>query len=737
VNDDANASDKSQTAEMPLILVVEDNPVERALVSRILSNAQFRVLAVDCGSQVLDLVVKHNPDLILLDALLPDIDGFDVCLQLREHPRSCFTPVVMLTGLDDVSSIDRAYEAGSTDFFTKPINHSLLVHRLRYLLRARRTMDELRLSQQSLASAQRVARLGHWELNIDKNRSTLSDEMCQLYQLDASRAASDYHVLLAACHPDDQPALRRAIDNAIEGAAGGRVEHRVIYRDGSERVMEMHLAVLPGDNGSRHLLGISMDVTTRKETEREILRLAYFDRLTGLPNRSLLELILDQEIPRAHLNGASVAVLFIDLDLFSRVNNAMGHSAGDAVLRQVATRLNRLLEAPSPQVLLERLSLSMELSGGWHGGVVARLGADIFAVLMVRRGADAGDAAATLADKVQQLFQQPFLYRGQEVFVTASLGFSRSEAANCPSETLLQQADMALREAKTEGRNDIRQYHRGLVTQVSTQMSIQTDLRKALRQGEFQVYYQPKLEIASGRVTGFEALIRWQHPQRGQISPAQFITVAEETGQIVDIGRWVLQAACYQFRQWLEQSLVSGRIAVNISARQFREPNLVAMVMGALEQSGLDPRHLELEITEGVLMSAPNASDLVAELRSCGISIALDDFGTGFSSLAYLTRFPIDTLKIDRCFVHDITHESEQAAIVTAVTSLSHRLNLKVVAEGVETEAELQVIDELSCDDVQGFLVCQPMPAAEAGQWLRAQALPARTRQPGLDVYRT
>lgn len=725
---DSIATDNVQTAEAPLILVVEDNPVEQALVSRILRNAQFRVVAVDCGSAVLELVLKHNPDLVLLDALLPDIDGFDVCRLLRDHPRSCFTPVVMLTGLDDVNSIDRAYEAGATDFFTKPINHSLLVHRLRYLLRARRTMDELRLSRQSLASAQRVARLGHWELNIDKHRSTISDEMCQLYQLDASRVGGDYRALLAACHPDDQPALRRAIRNAIENDIGSRVEHRVLYRDGSERVMEMHLAVLPDDNGSRHLLGISMDVTARKETEREILRLAYFDRLTGLPNRSLLELILDQEIPRAHLGGQCVVLLFIDLDLFSRVNNAMGHSAGDAVLRQVATRLSRLFEAPASQVLLERLSLSMELSGGWHGALVARLGADIFAVLATGPlGSDALTAA--LASRVQQLFQQPFLYRGQEVFVTASLGLSCSDSASCPAETLLQQSDMALREAKSQGRNDIRQYHRGLVTQVSTQMSIQTDLRKALRQGEFQVYYQPKLAVASGRVTGFEALIRWQHPQRGQISPDQFITVAEETGQIVDIGRWVLQASCYQFRQWLEQSLVGGRVAVNISARQFREPNLVDMVMGALAQAGLDPRYLELEITEGVLMSAPNASDVVAELRRCGISIALDDFGTGFSSLAYLTRFPIDTLKIDRCFVHDITHESEQAAIVTAVTSLSHRLNLKVVAEGVETDAEYQVVDELSCDEVQGFRVCKPLTALEAGQWLRARTAQAQSRR--------
>ena len=296
----------------------------------------------------------------------------------------------------------------------------------------------------------------------------------------------------------------------------------------------------------------------------------------------------------------------------------------------------------------------------------------------------------------------------------------------CTAEVLLQQADMALREAKAEARSDIREYHRGLVTRVSSEMSIQSDMRKALRRGEFEVYYQPKVALPTGAVTGFEALIRWHHPSRGRISPAEFINVAEEAGQIVEIGRWMLQAACYQFRQWLDQKLVSGRIAVNISARQFREANVIETVLTALEQSGLPPQYLELEITEGVLMSEPRASDIIAQLRSHGISIALDDFGTGYSSLSYLTRFPIDTLKIDRCFVHDISHESEQAAIVTAVTSLSHRLNLKVVAEGVETENELQVISDLSCDEVQGFLVCKPLAAAEMESWLRGYVSNAR-----------
>jgi PAS domain S-box-containing protein len=725
------ANDEAAVRERSTILVVEDSPVERTLVSRILENAGFIVVAVEIGGVVVETAERERPDLILLDALLPDVDGFDVCEQLRNNSATHFIPVVMLTGLHDMASIDRAYNAGATDFLTKPINHALLLHRLRYLLRARDALEELRLSRESLATAQRVARMGHWELHVEKNRLNLSEELRQLYQL-PDTAVGDLRLLIAACHPDDRFVLQRAIRNALEGA-DQRLEHRVVYADGSERTMEMHLALsssADGDHsGNRHLIGISLDVTARKETEREMLRLAYFDRLAGLPNRPLLELVLDQEIPRAHLAGGQVGLVMIDLDLFSLVNNALGHSAGDAVLRQIATRLSRLATALPSQTLLERLSLTMDLSADWQGGLLARLGGDLFVIFLGAHMQPATEAAR-MADAVMRAFDQPFLYRGQEVFLTASVGLALSDSASCPAETLLQQADLALRDAKHEGRSLIREYHRGLVTRVSTQMSLQIDLRKALQRGEFDVYYQPKVTTAPAHgqngscheVSGFEALIRWHHPTRGAVSPVEFIGVAEETGQIVEIGRWVLQAACFQFKQWLSRGVVRGRVAVNLSARQLRSPHMVAMVMSVLEQTGLSPRHLELEITEGILMNEPRATEIIAELRRHGISIALDDFGTGFSSLSYLTQFSIDTLKIDRCFVHGITRTSDQAAIVQAVTNLSHQLRLKVIAEGVETEDEWSLVKELECDEVQGFLVCRPLPAAAIEQWLEQQS---------------
>ena len=714
-----NVDQTDMSPERVTVLIVEDNPVERQLVGKILRNANFEVIAVDCGEVVLDTVIDYQPDLILLDALLPDIDGFDVCQHLRAHPKGIYIPIIMLTGLDDVASIDRAYEAGATDFFTKPINHSLLVYRIRYLLRARLIMDELRVSKQSLASAQQVAKLGHWELDVEKNRFHISDEMLNLYQVEGDYEDSKADALLSRCHPDDRAFLEESLEASLQNLQEIRIEHRIVLDGGEERYMEVHTSVIrdQGD-GSTRILGISIDVTSRKQSEREILQLAYCDRLTGLPNRSLLERFLDQLIPQAHIAGNVIAIAAIDLDLFNRVNNSMGHDAGDAVLEQVAQRLMSLVNTAGTSLYLDRLSMAGDsLLADLSNNMVVRLGADTFAVVLTvpeRHSAE----VEYFTERVQSSFQQPFLYRGQELFVTASMGVAYSVSGSCNGEVLLQQADLALHEAKVQGRNEVCEYSGDLVSKVSRQLSTQTDLRKALQNGEFQLYYQPKVSARDGSVKGFEALIRWIHPVKGLIPPDQFITIAEETGQIVEIGQWVLETACRQNQAWLDQNLVDVRVAVNVSARQFKEGNLVEVIEAALGRTGLKECNLELEMTEGVLMADPKIADTIAELRSRGISIALDDFGTGYSSLSYITRFPIDTIKIDRCFIQNISIGSEKAAIVSAVSNLSHGLNFNVVAEGVETEEELEVIRQLRCDEIQGYYFCRPMPAEDIGAWL-------------------
>ncbi|MGK0440521.1 MAG: putative signal transduction protein with EAL and GGDEF domain [Pseudohongiellaceae bacterium] len=709
----------SSLQEKPTILVVEDNPVERQLVSKVLRNAGFEVISVDCGKAVLSTVIGCQPDLVLLDALLPDIDGFDVCRDLRSHPKGIYIPVLMLTGLDDVDSINKAYEVGSTDFFTKPINHNILIHRIRYHLRSRQMVDQLRVSTQSLENAQLVAKLGYWEYDFERSHYTISNEMFSLYDLGSGYFPDDKSVLDKHCHPDDKEWVDATVNRSLKQHKETRIEHRIITPKGLMRYVDLHLKLMRDESGvETHMLGLGMDITARKQSEKEILRLAYFDRLTRLPNRSLIEPMIDQAIPRAHVNGCSVAVLVLDLDLFSRINNSMGHHAGDEVLLQMSQRLRSMLHCADSDLLLENLSTTKETINVNDCNMLARLASDTFLIVlpMVDRQSD---QVASFAAKVKASFQQPFTYRGQELFVTASIGFAYTDSGSSSAETMIQQGDLALHEAKAEGRNEIRQYSGELVAKVSSHLSIQSDLRKALDNGEFQLFYQPKISTINQNICGFEALVRWFHPVKGMISPDQFISVAEDTGQIVELGSWVLKTACRQAKRWMDEGLIDTKMAVNVSARQFKEKDITRFVFDVLKETGLPAMNLELEMTEGVLMADPNTSERVAVLREQGISIALDDFGTGYSSLSYITRFPIDTIKIDRCFVQDITLGSDKAAIVAAVTNLSHTLNFNVVAEGVENHSELAVIKALSCDEVQGYHYCRPMSAADISEWVK------------------
>ena len=702
--------------EMPLILLVEDNPVERQLVTRVLRNAGFGVIAVDCGRVVAEAFINNSPDLVLLDGLLPDIDGFDVCRQLRGIHEARYVPIVMLTGLDDEASIDKAYSAGATDFYVKPIVHSILIQRIRYLLRASAAFDDLRLNRESLASAQRVAGLGHWRMSIKTLQLNASQELCSLLGVDNPDCLKRWQDLLGCCFPEDKQRLNDALDMVIADQVEAKIEARLRLVDGSERILEMSLSPDNSDDDDHDLLiGIGMDITDRKRAEREILRLAFFDHLTQLPNRSFLRNVLDLRIPALHMSGSSVVMLYIDLDLFSRINNAMGHQVGDHVLKQVADRLVRRLRPRQSETMLDDALVSFDLISDKDQSIVARLDADTFVVALLN---PQGISAIELANELMMLLAVPFNFRGQQLFVTSSIGVVFSDSGSMLTDTLLQQADLAVHEAKTRGRNQVAEYRRDLVAAVSSRLSIQNDLRNALSRGEFSLHYQPKVDCKTGLVVGSEALIRWFHPVRKMISPLDFIPVAEETGLIVELGLWVLQTACAQHQAWLSQGLIKGRVAVNVSARQLREDGFVDSVWEVLRTTGLPPEALEIEITESVLITDSLASLRIRQLREQGISIALDDFGTGYSALSYLARYPVDVLKIDRSFVTGLPGAADNAAIVEAIAQLSHRLHLHVVAEGVENDAEYQAIVRFRCDVIQGYCISQPLPPEEFTLWL-------------------
>jgi diguanylate cyclase (GGDEF)-like protein/PAS domain S-box-containing protein len=438
------------------------------------------------------------------------------------------------------------------------------------------------------------------------------------------------------------------------------------------------------------------DVTKRKQAEERLNYLANFDPLTDLPNRTLLYDRLSQAMTRAFWHKRSVAVLFLDLDRFKNINDTLGHVFGDLLLKAVAERLAQCVR---------------------EGDTVARLGGDEF-VLILDDLAQPGDTLL-VAQKILMAFSSPFNLEGRELYITTSIGITVYPDDGKDYETLLKNADIAMYRAKEQGRNNYQLYSPALNAKVSERLAMENGLRRALERGEFLLHYQPIVDLATRSVIAVEALIRWKRAEGEVISPAEFIPLAEETGLIIPIGEWVLRTACAQNKAWQSAGLPLIRVAVNLSARQFQRQDLAETIVHTLGQIGLDPKYLELELTESIIMkSAETTVAMLRRLNALGIGISVDDFGTGYSSLSYLKRFPVTTLKIDSTFVRDITTDPDDRAIVHAIITLAHSLKLKVVAEAVETEEQLQFLRSLRCDQMQGYLFCKPLAAEEMTQLL-------------------
>ncbi len=429
----------------------------------------------------------------------------------------------------------------------------------------------------------------------------------------------------------------------------------------------------------------------RKRSEERLAYMAQYDHLTGLTNRALFQDRLEQALARAKRSGALVALMFLDLDRFKAVNDTLGHGTGDLLLKKVAERLEGSVRETD---------------------TVARIGGDEFGIIL--EGLTEAQDAALVARKIIDKLVQPFVLDGHEVFVTTSIGIAVYPSSN--GDSLLTDADSAMYCAKEQGRNTYRFHTPEMNAQVRERLNMESKLRRALDQEEFLLYYQPQVDLTTGMIVGTEALLRWQHPELGLVSPGKFIPVLEDIGMIVRVGEWVLQTACRQSKAWQRDGFPPLRMAVNISARQFSRRDLIDTVAGVLTETGLDPNYLELEITESLLMEDIKAnSRLLDELKTSveGLRVSIDDFGTGYSSFSYLKTFPIDLLKIDQSFIRDITTNSDDAAITTTIIVLAHNLRLKVIAEGVETEEQMTYLREKGCDEAQGFYFSRPLPADE------------------------
>ncbi|MCG2578177.1 EAL domain-containing protein [Dechloromonas sp. XY25] len=547
--------------DAPVVLVADDDRSTRSALRHALYRSGFRVAEAGDGSEVLDWLEYNTADAILMDALMPVMDGFDACAALKRHPRWKDIPILMITALEDRQSIERAFEAGASDFIPKPIHLSVVNQRVRRIIEATRA-------------------------------------------------------------------------------------------------------------------------------ERHVRHLAYNDTLTGLPNRLLFMDYLTRAIEDAAANNSMLGILFLDLDRFKFINDTLGHEVGDKLLATMAQRLKGCVRTDD---------------------CVARLGGDEFTVLL-----DAlpnSGVAASVAQNICRTVSAPLVIDGQEIVVTASVGIALYPQDGPDINRLLRHADTAMYRAKSSG-SGFCYYEAAMESAISGRLKMENDLRRALERDEITVFYQPVVDTGSGKVTGVEALVRWLHPERGVVSPADFIPIAEETGLILPLGERVLRSACLQAKTWLDNGIADLYVAINLSSKQLEQPDLRNIIFSALNESGLPATSLVLEITESVMMArAAESIDLLRELRSLGIHISIDDFGTGYSSLSYLKHLPANILKIDRSFIQDIPQDEDAVAIVKGITALAHSLRMKVVAEGVETVAQQEAMASLHCDYLQGYLFSKPLPA--------------------------
>jgi len=548
--------------EQRRILVVDDDRGMRFAIRKVLEKDGYRVDEVANGEQAVMYCERFMPDLVLMDAIMPGMDGFTACSEIQSLPCGKYVPVLVVTALNDDISIGRAFSAGATDYISKPVNFSVLRKRIERLLQA-------------------------------------------------------------------------------------------------------------------------------SQSEKYVRELAYNDSLTGLPNRTMFTETLSNMIAAGN-NKHMRAVLFLDLDRFKLVNDTFGHYAGDLLLKVVAERLQGCVR---------------------QGDMVSRFGGDEFTIVLDRVKSYA--VVENVAAKIQRTLSRPFALLGEVMHVSTSIGIAMHPNDGDDIGGLLKNADIAMYRAKELG-DGYAFYEQKMEADVARRLGMENDLRGALERNEMMVFYQPQENLKTGELIGMEALVRWQHPTRGLVSPLEFIELAEETGQILELGEWVMRTACRQLKIWQDKGYKSVRMAVNLAGRQLQSGNIVESIAAVLEETGLSGEKLELEITESTIMGhAEEVIETLDKIKQMGVMVAVDDFGTGYSSLSYLKRFPIDLLKIDRSFVSDITSDRVDAGIVTTIITLAHSLGLKVIAEGVETVLQKEFLTKEGCDYMQGYLLGKPVPADE------------------------
>ena len=682
------------------ILLVDDDAGYRATQEAMLAAEGFAVTAVGSGMEALRVLRQETSDIVILDAVMDDMDGFEVARRIRSGRDAPDVPVLMVTGLDDAESVNRAFVAGANDFATKPVNAEILTHRIRFMLRASQAERELRERQLQLTVAQRMARLGYWRWYPASGYFEMSSNLVEMCG-PGSRDMNSLDAFLALVHPADRNLVRSHLDNAQLHPGTAPIDYRLRNADGEYLQVQQETGLRPGAAGEQVVIGTVQDVSRQRATEDQIRKLAYFDALTGLASRAHLMQYLADRIRKANRRGECFSVLFVDLDGFKDVNDSLGHDVGDYLLVTVARRL---------QAVVRDIDF------------VARLGGDEFCIILDHGVEPAGVDAAEVAARCLETIARNVNIDLASIRPQASIGIARFPEDEQSSGGLLKAADSAMYAAKRSGKGRFAFYQAAMTQEAEQRLALEHALRRALENDEFELYYQPQVELRTGRIVAVEALIRCRSQDLLGIAPSDLVAIAERIGLIDAIGQWVLQQAVGQLGECRALGFDGLRMSVNVSPHQVKEDALFDAVQGLLEDSGIAPSQLELEITESTVQSNRRALAVMNKLKALGVRIAIDDFGTGYSSLGSLKHMPIDTLKIDRMFIKDILDKVEDSILLGTIVGLAHALEYEVVGEGVEHLDQVTILSGLGCDLVQGYFFSEPVTAQRLMELLQTTA---------------
>ncbi len=709
------ATTESTALRQPRILLVDDDEVNLLLTGVALRERGFTVREASGGRVALAMLADWSPDVLVLDAVMPGLDGFRTCAVLRDLPGFELLPVLMLTGLDDEVSIARAFDAGATDFFVKSHHWSLLAGRLRYLLRTADIQAELLRSRAKLARAQDLARMGSFDWR--PGRGLLLEREALRVVGRGLGAPLSVVQMMRLLVPRARRAMAPMLRDVLRHSTVFDRDLTICLPDGRERILHVEAEPEFDDQGGLcGYTGILQDVTERRLIEDKIRHLANFDALTGLPNRRQLIWRAERALEQAQRLGHRCALLLIDLDRFKNINDTLGHGQGDELLCEISRRLRTCVHH-CDQIADPCLDTAMLRS---HRALeaVGRLGGDEFVALLPEVDSEFG--AVLVGERILAAMREPVLLAGREYFVTASVGVGVFPRDGLSVVDLLRNADVAMYAAKAAGRNALQVYRPHLAGRGRERLELESALHKAVERNELVLHYQPKVHVGTSTVVAVEALMRWRR-DGVLVQPSEFIPLAEETGLIVPMSEWAIAEVARQIGLWRDVHGVELSVAVNLPSRAFERSDLVDLVRSAAERHGLAPHALALEITEtGLMQNLDRVIPDLHRLTQIGVAIAIDDFGTGYSSLAYLTQLPIRELKIDRSFVRELGIKRQSAAVVTAVIALARSLDLRVVAEGVETAQQRDVLLHLGCDEMQGNLFACAMSAEELVRWLPA-----------------